>query len=59
MMNSINSKAKLSKLERATNTYILMMVLLQIVMCLLASLYTSIWTIQSAWEFWYLELNDT
>jgi phospholipid-transporting ATPase len=28
MKNSIKSKAKLSKLERATNTYILMMVLL-------------------------------
>ena len=44
MRNSVKSKAKLSKLERSTNKYILLMVLIQITMCLFASLFSTYWT---------------
>jgi phospholipid-transporting ATPase len=43
MRNSIKSKAKLSKLEKSTNKYILLMVVIQMIMCLFASLFSTYW----------------
>jgi phospholipid-transporting ATPase len=55
MKNSIKSKAKLSKLERMTNQYILLMVVIQVFLCLFAALYTTIWAFYVSYEYWYLD----
>ena len=43
MMNSTRSKAKTSKMERATNRYIIIAVCIQFAICMYAAIYTSIW----------------
>lgn len=58
MMNSVNSKAKYSKLEKATNIYILIIVCIQMLICLLAAIFTTIWELRYAVNFSYLEISD-
>lgn len=50
MKNSVKSKAKLSKLERSTNMYILLMVAIQIAMCLVGATLGAFWEIVDSSE---------
>lgn len=43
MKNSLKSRAKKSKIELQTNTYIIMTVLIQFLLCILAGIYTNLW----------------
>jgi len=43
MKNSLKSRAKKSKIELQTNTYIIMTVLIQFLLCILAGVYTNLW----------------
>ena len=45
MMNSVRTKAKLSKLERATNMYILLLIVIQIIICIMSAFFNVIWTV--------------
>jgi phospholipid-transporting ATPase len=58
MKNSVRSKAKFSKLERATNTYILVIVLMQLIMSLIAAISNTIWEIIYYENFTYLRIDD-
>lgn len=44
MKNNVKSKAKFSKLEKSTNRYILLMMLIQIIICTAAAVYGLMWT---------------
>ncbi len=57
MKNSIKSKNKLSKLERAINKYIILMAVVQIVACLITSICYVIWTLEYKDIYLYLSLN--
>ena len=56
MKNSVKSKAKLSKLERSTNWYIVLMVGIQIVVCIVAAIFSSIitYTASNTTKYFYL-----
>jgi len=54
MKNSVKSKAKFSKLERSTNKYILVIVLMQIIMSVIGSVANSIWEIVFKENFSYI-----
>ena len=43
MENSLKGRAKKSKIELATNRYIIIIVLIQVILCLLSALYNCIW----------------
>jgi phospholipid-transporting ATPase len=43
MKNSVNSRAKFSKLELATNTYIFMIVCMQFVISLIGAIFNTVW----------------
>jgi len=43
MMNSAQSKPKFSKIEKATQIYIFVSILIQAAFCLFSALYTSVW----------------
>lgn len=58
MMNSVKSKAKFTRLERATNRYIGLLVLVQIFICLCASLFNAIWTLKMKDHLGYLCIGD-
>mmetsp|Transcript_1437 Transcript_1437/g.935 ORF Transcript_1437/g.935 Transcript_1437/m.935 type:complete len:353 (-) Transcript_1437:826-1884(-) len=60
MKNSVKSKAKLSKLEKATNMYIILMVILQIAICLVAAAFSAIITVnaQDSSKYSYLEFSE-
>ena len=55
-MNSVSARSKFSKLERITNKYILLLLLIQVALCLAASIFNTIWTINYKSEFGYLDL---
>lgn len=59
MKNSVKSKAKLSKLEKATNRYILLMVLIQIVICLISACFYTVWTLSDEKSYGYLDIDTT
>lgn len=58
MKNSVKSKAKFSKLERATNTYIIVIMLMQFTMSLIAAFMNTIWEIIYKENFPYLRKDD-
>jgi phospholipid-transporting ATPase len=58
MMNSVRTKAKYSKLERATNFYILLLVSIQMLICITAALFNFIWTLNDLSQFPYLDLEQ-
>ena len=57
MKNSAQSVSKLSKLEIATNHYIIMIILIQIAVCLTAATFQTIWAYFYGVDHWYLELD--
>jgi hypothetical protein len=57
MKNSVKSKAKLSKLEKSTNKYILLMILIQMIICGSAAMYSTVWTLYHSDEFPYLDMD--
>ena len=57
MKNSTRSVAKRSKLEIATNRYIIMIILLQICVCLTAAVYQTVWAWFFGYKAWYLALD--
>ena len=57
MMNSINSKPKYSKIELSTNKYIIRGIFIQILVCLVSSIYTSFWD-EYLNDFLYLDNTD-
>lgn len=59
MKNSVRSKAKFSRLENATNRYIILMALIQIIICLIASTFSTIWTYTYMDDFVYLYLASS
>jgi len=58
MKNSARSKAKFSKLERQTNNYILVIVLMQFTMSVVGAFINTIWEIINKEDFPYIT-NDT
>jgi len=54
MKNSVKSKAKFSKLERSTNKYILVIVLMQVIMSAIGSIANSVWEIVFKENFSYI-----
>lgn len=58
MMNSVKARTKYSKLEKATNIYILLLVLIQMAICLTAALFNTIWTLRYKGQLGYLSLEE-
>ena len=54
MKNSTRSVAKRSKLEIATNRYIILIILIQICVCLCAATYQTIWAWFVGRNAWYI-----
>jgi len=60
MMNSTNSKTKQSKIEKESNWYIVMTIIIQIAISLQAAIFASVWSYQNRDQgFWYLELQES
>ena len=57
MLNSARSVAKRSKLEIATNQYIVLIILIQIGVCLTAATYQTVWAYFTGVNHWYLDLS--
>ena len=57
MKNSTRSIAKRSKIEIATNRYIIVVIFIQICVCLTAATYQTIWAYFFGYKAWYLSLN--
>jgi magnesium-transporting ATPase (P-type) len=58
MKNSVKSRSKFSKLERSTNTYIIIIIFFQIIVSLIAAFANTIWEIVYYEDFPYLRLNE-
>lgn len=58
MKNSVKSRMKLSKLERSTNQYIVLVALMQLSVSLVAAVMNSLWEIIQSDQFTYLRSND-
>ena len=58
MKNSTNAVAKRSKIEIATNNYIILIICIQVCVCLCAATYQTIWSYFSGYKAWYLSLNN-
>eukprot|EP00347_Sterkiella_histriomuscorum_P005590 403356030 len=58
MKNSAKSKAKFSKLERSTNNYILVIVLMQFIMSFIGAIANTIWEIIYKENFTYILSTD-
>jgi magnesium-transporting ATPase (P-type) len=54
MKNSVKSKVKFSKLERSTNTYIMIIMVLQFILALSSALVNTIWEVVYKDEFGYI-----
>ena len=59
MKNSVNSRAKFSKLENATNKYILVIVLMQFFMSIIGSLINTVWEIIYKEDFPYIHKSNS
>lgn len=59
MKNSVRSRAKFSKLERSTNTYILVIVLMQFSMSVIGSFINTIWEIIFKEDFPYIRKTNS
>jgi phospholipid-transporting ATPase len=59
MKNSVRAKAKFSKLERATNTYIVIIVLIQLVISIIGASLNTIWQMADYNILGYLRGPDT
>ena len=57
MMNSAKAIQKKSKLEIATEKYLLLVVLIQFLVCLVAAVVNTIWAKLNATEHWYLDMG--
>ena len=57
MKNSTNARPKRSKIEIATNHYIVLIITLQICVCLCAATYQTLWAYFSGYKAWYLDLD--
>lgn len=57
MKNSLKGRAKKSKMELATNYYIVLIVLIQISICLLSAAYNCIWVNVNGSHLTYLGFN--
>mmetsp|Transcript_41350 Transcript_41350/g.63001 ORF Transcript_41350/g.63001 Transcript_41350/m.63001 type:complete len:143 (-) Transcript_41350:1154-1582(-) len=59
MMNSLSSQTKFSKIEKATNIYILISVIIQFVVCFFSGAFTAVW--QNLYgvreSYYYLDLS--
>lgn len=53
-MNSTKTKSKKSKIQKSTNNYILLTMLIQFVLSLSASLGLSLWTYYRGQDYWYI-----
>lgn len=58
MKNSANSRHKFSKLEIATNIYIIVIVLLQMIVSLVGAIYTTVWSVKNENTHFYLQITD-
>ena len=58
MKNNNKSLQKKSKIELATNMYILVTISIQTFLCLMAALYTSIWQHYEGYKYEYLEFQS-
>ncbi|KAK9509761.1 hypothetical protein O3M35_007001 [Rhynocoris fuscipes] len=59
MMNSTRAPLKRSTVDKITNTQVLMLFFLLILLCLISALYNELWTRQHKSAFWYLGLEDS
>ena len=59
MKNGSNARAKVSKIARATNRYILITMLFQLSLSVVAAVATSIWTYFRGGAYWYIYPGDT
>lgn len=55
--NSLKGRPKKSKMELATNRYIILVVLIQLILCLLAALYNCVWVFIFGEKVSYLGFN--
>lgn len=58
MMNSTSAPLKRSSVDKITNTQILTMFLLLVILCLISSIASEIWTRAHVQSDWYLGLDD-
>lgn len=54
MKNSVKSRAKFSKLERSTNRYIIVIMIMQVILSLIGGFTNAIWEITHQNNFTYL-----
>ena len=59
MKNGSNARAKTSKIAIATNRYIIVTMLLQLILSLVAAVANSIWTFYKGGDYWYLYPGDS
>lgn len=59
MKNGAKSKAKVSKIAKATNNYIVVTMLFQLSLSIVAAVATSIWTFFRGGAYWYIYPGDT
>jgi len=58
MENSLKGRPKKSRIELATNTYIIIIVIIQVVLCLLAALYNCVWVYVKGDSISYLGFGE-
>lgn len=63
MMNSANSRPKYSKIEKATNRYIILGIFIQFTVCMVSAIVTSLWEVLNVEPegqgVYYLELGNS
>ncbi|XP_073997517.1 ATPase phospholipid transporting 8A1 isoform X3 [Rhodnius prolixus] len=59
MMNSTRAPLKRSTVDKITNTQVLMLFFLLILLCMISALYNELWTRQHQSAFWYLGIGAT
>jgi len=57
MKNGSNSRSKKSKIAISTNSYIIVMMVFQLILSLIAAFFSVLWSTYVADNAWYLELN--
>ena len=57
MKNGTHAKVKKSKIERATNQYIIVIMGIQVIVCLFGAAWATIWQNNQGQKYWYLDFN--
>ena len=57
MKNSPSARSKKSSVEVKTNRFIIYTVILQVMLCLIGAIYSTVWEMKRGNNHWYMELN--